>query len=142
MSSWPVTAWAAPGARRAAASTSPGRMSVLEGMQPQYEHSPPTSSRSTRATVRPPSARRPAACSPAGPAPTTTTSYEPVTWATSFIRVAAYGAVAGEVPAAVNVLRPPGLCGQGLDDHSDDHVVSNEGYRVRPPSTKSVWPVM
>jgi hypothetical protein len=34
-SSWPSTASAAPGTRRAAASTSPGRISVLEGMQPQ-----------------------------------------------------------------------------------------------------------
>ena len=41
----PVTASAAPGTRRAAASTSPGRISVLLGMQPQNEHSPPTSSR-------------------------------------------------------------------------------------------------
>ena len=26
--------------------------------------------------------------------------------------------------------------------YSEDQVVSNEGYRVRPPSTNSVWPVM
>src|SRR5215469_9640024 len=26
--------------------------------------------------------------------------------------------------------------------HSEDHVVSNEGYKVRPPSMNSVWPVM
>ena len=70
-----MTASAAPGARRAAASTSPGRMSVLEGMHPQYEHSPPTSSRSTMATRRPAVGQRPAACSPAGPAPITSTSY-------------------------------------------------------------------
>src|SRR5262245_64008295 len=49
-------------------------MSVLDGMQAQYEHSPPTSSRSTMATVRPASAHRPAAASPAGPAPITITS--------------------------------------------------------------------
>jgi hypothetical protein len=35
---------------------------------------------------------------------------------------------------------PPGF-GPVLS-HSEDHVVSNEGYRVRPPSMKSVWPVM
>jgi len=70
----PVTAEAAPGTRRAAASTSPGRSRTLEGMHPQYEHSPPTSSRSTMATDSPASAQRPATFSPAGPAPTTTTS--------------------------------------------------------------------
>jgi hypothetical protein len=43
-------------------------------MHPQYEHSPPTSSRSTIATDRPQSAHRPAAVSPAGPAPMTMTS--------------------------------------------------------------------
>src|SRR6516165_5258356 len=75
MSSGPVMVSAAPGARFAAARTSPGRMSVLLGMHPQKEHSPPTSSRSMMATRRPPSARRPAACSPAGPAPITSTSY-------------------------------------------------------------------
>src|SRR5204863_3404830 len=26
--------------------------------------------------------------------------------------------------------------------HSDDQVVSNDGYSVSPPSTNSVWPVM
>ena len=41
------------------ARTSPGRISVLLGMQPQYEHSPPTSSASTIAVRRPPSAQRP-----------------------------------------------------------------------------------
>src|SRR5437016_605204 len=71
----PVTASAAPGTRRAAAMTSPGRSNVLLGMQPQYEHSPPTRRCSTRATDRPPSAQRPAAFSPAGPAPITMTSY-------------------------------------------------------------------
>ena len=70
-----MTASAAPGARRAAASASPGRMSVLDGMHPQYEHSPPTSSLYTMATRRPASASRLAACSPAGPAPITSTSY-------------------------------------------------------------------
>src|SRR5439155_8573327 len=74
-SSSPVTAALAPGTRRAAARTSPGRISTLLGMHAQYEHSPPTSSRSTSATRRPPSPHRPAAFSPAGPAPTTTTSY-------------------------------------------------------------------
>src|SRR4051812_6748348 len=48
--------------------TSPGRSSVLLGMHPQYEHSPPTSSRSTIAAVRPPSATRPAAGAPRGAA--------------------------------------------------------------------------
>src|SRR5690242_3841046 len=50
-------------------------MSVLDGMHPQYEHSPPTSSRSTMAARRPAPASRPATCSPPGPAPITSTSY-------------------------------------------------------------------
>src|SRR3954467_5396217 len=73
-STCPRTAPAAPGTRRAAASTSPGRSRVLLGMQPQYEHSPPTRSFSTRATDHPRSAQRPAATPPAGPPPLTTTS--------------------------------------------------------------------
>ena len=48
----------------AACAASPGRSSVLDGMHAQYEHSPPTSSRSTSATRRPPSASAPAQCSP------------------------------------------------------------------------------
>src|SRR3954447_2501750 len=43
-------------------------------MHAQNEHSPPTSRSSTIATLCPLSASRPAATSPAGPAPTTTTS--------------------------------------------------------------------
>src|SRR3954449_9689045 len=43
-------------------------------MHAQYEHSPPTSRSSTIATSSPCSASRPAATSPAGPAPITTTS--------------------------------------------------------------------
>ena len=53
----------------AACAASPGRSSVLDGMQAQYEHSPPTSSRSTSATRRPPSARAAAQCSARRPAP-------------------------------------------------------------------------
>src|SRR5713101_10072292 len=64
----------APGTRLAAARTSPGRINVLEGMHPKNEHSPPTSRSSTIATDRPPSAHRPAAFSPGGPAPITITS--------------------------------------------------------------------
>src|ERR671918_1166992 len=75
----PLTASSAPGTRRAAASTSPGRISVFDGMQPQYEHSPPTSSRSTSATESPPAAQRSTATSPAGPPPTTMTSKVSVT---------------------------------------------------------------
>ena len=58
----------------ASCTASPGRSSVLDGMHAQYEHSPPTSSRSTTATRRPPSARAPAQCSPGAPAPRTMTS--------------------------------------------------------------------
>ena len=61
-------------ASRAPCTASPGRSSVLDGMQAQYEHSPPTSSRSTRATRRPPSASSPAQCSPGEPPPMTITS--------------------------------------------------------------------
>ena len=61
-------------AARAACTASPGRSSVFDGMQAQYEHSPPTSSRSTSATRRPPSAIAAAQCSPGEPPPTTITS--------------------------------------------------------------------
>src|SRR3954447_26458787 len=44
-------------------------------MQAQYEHSPPTSSRSTIAAVSPPRTTRSATFSPTGPAPMMTTSY-------------------------------------------------------------------
>ena len=73
-SSSPRAASAAPGTRRASASASYGRSSAFEGMHAQNEHSPPTSRSSTIATLSPCSARRPAATSPAGPAPMTTTS--------------------------------------------------------------------
>ena len=69
-----MTASAAPGMRRASASASYGRSSAFDGMHAQNEHSPPTSRSSTIATVEPGSASRPAATSPAGPAPITTTS--------------------------------------------------------------------
>jgi hypothetical protein len=53
-SSAPVTACLAPSTARAARSACPGRSRPLEGMQAQYEHSPPTSSCSTTTTLRPP----------------------------------------------------------------------------------------
>ena len=61
-------------ASRAACTASPGRSRVFDGMHAQYEHSPPTSSRSTRATRSPPSASAPAQCSPGEPPPITITS--------------------------------------------------------------------
>ena len=61
-------------ASRAPCTASPGRSSVFDGMHAQYEHSPPTSSRSTSATRSPPSASAPAQCSPGEPAPITMTS--------------------------------------------------------------------
>jgi hypothetical protein len=70
----PVTACSAPSTSRAASTASPGRSSVFEGMQAQYEHSPPTSSRSTIATCMPPSASSPAHTCPTGPAPMTIAS--------------------------------------------------------------------
>ena len=70
----PVTASAAPATSRAASSASPGRSSVFDGMHAQYEHSPPTSSRSTIATRMPPSASSPAHTCPTGPAPMTIAS--------------------------------------------------------------------
>ena len=74
-SSSPVTARRAPQARLAAATVSPGRSRVFEGMQAQNEHSPATSSLSTIATLfMPPSASSPAQTSPAGPAPITIAS--------------------------------------------------------------------
>jgi hypothetical protein len=59
---------------RASCTASPGGSSDLDGMQAQYEHSPPTSSRSTTVTRSPPSASAPAQCSPGEPAPRTMTS--------------------------------------------------------------------
>ena len=73
-SSLPLVASRAPAIRLASASTSCGRSRALDGMHAQCAHSPPTSRSSTSATVRPWSASRPAACSPDGPPPTTTTS--------------------------------------------------------------------
>jgi hypothetical protein len=72
--SLPVMASAAPGIRCASASASYGRSSAFDGMHAQNEHSPPTSRSSTMATFKPLSPSRPAATSPAGPAPITTTS--------------------------------------------------------------------
>src|SRR5271168_5504554 len=51
-----------------------GRSNALLGTQAQYEHSPPTSSRSTIATCRPAARARSATFCPIGPAPSTTTS--------------------------------------------------------------------
>src|SRR5271166_1165247 len=47
---------------------------------------------------------------------------------------------AGSIWAAPSAL--PGLSCRCQDRHSDDQVVSKDGYSVRPPSTKIVWPVM
>src|SRR5215475_13918151 len=62
-------------ASQAPCTASPGRSNVFDGIQAQYEHSPPTSSRSTTATRKPPSASAPAQCSPGAPPPRTITSY-------------------------------------------------------------------
>src|SRR6476619_241024 len=65
----------APSTFLASATASTGRSSALLGTQPQYEHSPPTSSRSTTATDRPAARLRSVTFCPTGPAPSTTTSY-------------------------------------------------------------------
>ena len=65
---------AMPGMRCASASRLAARIIILDGTQPQYGHSPPTSRSSTPATDRPAAASRSAASSPPGPMPTTTTS--------------------------------------------------------------------
>ena len=49
-------------------------MSALEGMHPQFRHTPPSSSRSTRAALFPSCASRMAATYPPGPEPMTTAS--------------------------------------------------------------------
>src|SRR5437879_2524112 len=59
-------------------------------MHPQNEHSPPTRRSSTMATDSPPSAQRPAAFSPGGPAPITITSnasLAPFAWPASLISI-------------------------------------------------------
>lgn len=73
-SSRPVTASREPATARAALSAAGGRSSALLGMHAQYEHSPPTSSLSTRAVLSPAARVRSARFSPVGPAPTTITS--------------------------------------------------------------------
>ena len=67
-------------ARSASLKVSLERSRVLEGMHPQYGHSPPTSSRSTTASVSPLSRRPTAIASPATPPPRHTTSNS---WGTS-----------------------------------------------------------
>ena len=62
-----VDAPAIPGIRWPSASRSAARIIILDGTQPQYGHSPPTSLASTPATRRPASASWPAAYSPPGP---------------------------------------------------------------------------
>src|SRR5947207_755361 len=54
--------------------SSGGRRSVFDGMQPQLVHSPPISSCSTSASFLPALSSVLTATSPAGPAPSTTTS--------------------------------------------------------------------
>src|SRR5438552_1884507 len=61
-------------ARPASSSVSPDRSSVFDGTQPQYGHSPPTSSRSTTAIDSPLPCSSPAMASPATPPPRQTTS--------------------------------------------------------------------
>ncbi len=70
----PVTASAAPGRRRAAATACTGPSSALLGMHAQYEHSPPTSSSSITATDNPLSRAYQATFVPVEPAPITITS--------------------------------------------------------------------
>src|SRR5437762_13044424 len=89
----PVTASAAPGTRLTAASASPGRISVFDGMQPKNVHSPPANRSSTMAAVNPLSTARPAAFSPGGPDPITTTSNSSAIGA---LLVGLHAAVAGE----------------------------------------------
>jgi hypothetical protein len=74
-SSSPVTAALAPLTRWAARSACPLRSSALDGMQAQYEHSPPTSSLSTSSAVKPPCTARSATFSATAPPPMTMTSY-------------------------------------------------------------------
>src|SRR6478672_7900786 len=57
-----MTAWRAPATRRASLTATTGRSIALLGMHAQYEHSPPTSSRSTAAQpsrMGPPGDRHP-----------------------------------------------------------------------------------
>src|ERR1022692_4649177 len=65
---------AMPGMRRPSVSRPAARIIILDGMHPQYGHSPPTSLACTPATARPASASRPATSPPLGPRPMTTTS--------------------------------------------------------------------
>src|SRR4029077_1723697 len=71
----PPMASRAPSTFLASATASTGRSSALLGTQPQYEHSPPTSSCSTTATDRPAARLRSVTFCPTGPARSTMTSY-------------------------------------------------------------------
>src|SRR4051794_30715715 len=95
-------------ASRAPCTASPGRNSVFDGMHAQYEHSPPTSSRSTSATRSPPSASAPAQCSPGEPPPSTMTSYS-LLMATSVADGWRVSVAPGHAPRARGIPgQPPG----------------------------------
>ena len=70
----PTTASRAPSTLSASSMAITGRSRDLLGTQPQYEHSPPTSSRSTTATDSPAAPQRATTFCPTGPAPRTITS--------------------------------------------------------------------
>ncbi len=78
-------------ARPASSSTSPERSRVFDGTQPQYGHSPPTSSRSTTATDRPLPSSLPTSASPATPPPRHRTSNSCGNLLTSIAALAAQG---------------------------------------------------
>lgn len=71
----PVTASLASGTRDSASSASLGHSSAFDDSHAQYEHSPPTSPRSTTATRSPARAAMSAAFSPAVPPPITRPSW-------------------------------------------------------------------
>jgi hypothetical protein len=52
------------------------------------------------------------------------------------------GLVVGPPPGGEPAGRPSGRGRRRQRRHSEDQVVSNDGYSVRPPSMNSVWPVM
>ena len=96
----PVTACFAPSRSRAARRAAALRSSPLDGMQAQYEHSPPTSSASTMTVVMPPCTVRSATFSPTAPAPITMTSYSRWLIPSRYPLPRARDRITGRTPAA------------------------------------------
>ena len=146
-----------PGIRRPSASRSAARIIILDGTQPQYGHSPPTSRSSTAATSRPASASRSAASSAPGPIPMTITSTS--CWATLNLPASdahhGYGTVeingarellAGLCPVLQDTTENPMMHLRHAEDHAAaplsereaEHRLHGICFKTGPPGTLGV----